>query len=61
MNDEFAASLTTNTTSGIVKVARYLVKLAAEKFYGKVTLVYEQGTIKMVRLDKSIRPDDLED
>ncbi len=42
-----------------VKCARYLARLAADKFYGRVTIQFESGTIQIVRQEQTLKPGDL--
>ncbi len=52
--------LTGPEESAIVRVAQYLAQLSSARYYGKVTIVFETGQIRLIRQEQTIRPDDLE-
>jgi len=41
------------------KIMAYIMKLASEKFFGTVTLSFQNGRICNIRVERSLKPEDL--
>ena len=41
------------------KIMAYMLKLAAEKFFGTVTLSFQNGRVCNIRVERSLKPEDL--
>ena len=41
------------------KIVAYIQKLAAEKFFGTLTLSFQNGRICNIRVERSLKPEDL--
>jgi hypothetical protein len=53
-------TLTRESDPVFVRCARYLARLAAQKFYGRVTFHVESGNITVVRQEQTLKPGDLD-
>lgn len=43
------------------ELIRFLVKLARDKFYGSVELKFESGRIVLLRVNRTIKPEELDE
>ena len=41
------------------KIMAYIMKLASENFFGTVTLSFQNGRICNIRVERSLKPEDL--
>jgi len=41
------------------KIMAYIMKLASEKFFGTVTLSFQNGRVCNIRVERSLKPEDL--
>ena len=54
-----ALSETVTYPACMKKIMAYIMKLTSEKFFGTVTLSFQNGRICNIRVERSLKPEDL--
>ena len=55
----FQAQTASQQDSGVAQTIRLLVRLGRERFFGKLTISFEAGSIVTLRKEQTLKPNEL--